>query len=151
MAGLDATTKEIATEQHRGCCGQRDGESCCTPARTRADVHAADPTQVRERVRERYAAAAVAFSDETAATCGCRIDLEDEHGRGVFGASLYGHEQTQECGSEAVAASLGCGVPTAVADLREGETVLDLGSGAGADSSYPPAASALGAARSAST
>ena len=51
-----------------------------------------------------------------------------------------GEGQESENGSEAeaapeaaVAASLGCGVPTAVAELREGETVLDLGSGAGAD------------------
>jgi ubiquinone/menaquinone biosynthesis C-methylase UbiE len=133
MAGLDATTKEIASEPHRGCCGQSDGETCCTPAGAGGDLHAASPTQVREQVRERYAAAAVAFSHETAPTRGCRIDLEDEHRHAVFGASLYGREQTQDCASEAVAASLGCGVPTAVADLREGETVLDLGSGAGAD------------------
>jgi SAM-dependent methyltransferase len=48
----------------------------------------------------------------------------------VFGAALYGESDDVP---EAVSASLGCGVPTAVADLHEGETVLDLGSGAGAD------------------
>jgi len=51
----------------------------------------------------------------------------------VFGAALYDGAETDIASEAAVAASLGCGVPTAVADLREGETVLDLGSGAGAD------------------
>ena len=50
---------------------------------------------------------------------------------GVFGLALY--EDTEGAPGGAVSASLGCGVPTAVADLHEGETVLDLGSGAGAD------------------
>jgi ubiquinone/menaquinone biosynthesis C-methylase UbiE len=50
----------------------------------------------------------------------------------VFGASLYA-ETGDHVPAAAISASLGCGVPTAVADLHEGETVLDLGSGAGAD------------------
>jgi SAM-dependent methyltransferase len=61
------------------------------------------------------------------------VDLEDKLGRGVFGASLYRDEQTPQAAPHAVAASLGYGVPTAVADVQEGETVLDLGSGAGTD------------------
>jgi arsenite methyltransferase len=74
-------------------------------------------TEIRERVRERYAAAA-----SGGGCCG---------GDG-FGATLYddGGDPTLK---PAVGASLGCGVPTAVADLHEGESVLDLGSGAGAD------------------
>jgi ubiquinone/menaquinone biosynthesis C-methylase UbiE len=59
------------------------------------------------------------------------VGLTDERGAVVFGGSLYGNEA--EAAGGAVEASLGCGVPTAVADLHEGETVLDLGSGAGAD------------------
>ena len=51
----------------------------------------------------------------------------------MFGAALYDETQAEGATATAVAASLGCGVPTAVADLHEGETVLDLGSGAGAD------------------
>jgi arsenite methyltransferase len=51
----------------------------------------------------------------------------------VFGARLYDGTETEGATTSAVQASLGCGVPTAVADLHEGETVLDLGSGAGAD------------------
>src|SRR5439155_18396846 len=52
---------------------------------------------------------------------------------GVFGGGLYDEASRADAPEAAVNASLGCGVPTAVADLREGETVLDLGSGAGAD------------------
>jgi arsenite methyltransferase len=98
-----------------------------------------DTTAIRERVRERYAAAAKAVAKTTSTGCastgGCcssAAALTDEHGREVFGGSLYASE-AEAAPEAAVAASLGCGVPTAVAELREGETVLDLGSGAGAD------------------
>ncbi len=57
----------------------------------------------------------------------------DQAGQEVFGASLYAAEEVEGATSSAVSASLGCGVPTAVADLHPGETVLDLGSGGGAD------------------
>jgi SAM-dependent methyltransferase len=60
------------------------------------------------------------------------VATTDEQGREVFGAELYGHE-AEGAPDSAVAASLGCGVPAAVADLHPGEVVLDLGSGAGAD------------------
>ena len=75
---------------------------------------------IREAVRERYAGAARA-----ATGCGCGPGCGD-----VFGASQYGEEALP---AEAATASLGCGNPTAVADLHEGETVLDLGSGGGLD------------------
>src|ERR1035437_2160462 len=91
------------------------------------------PASVRELVRERYAAAARAAGDGgTTTACDGAVGLSDEHGNEVFGAALYG-EQDAEGAHGAVAASLGCGVPTAMAELHEGETVLDLGSGAGAD------------------
>jgi SAM-dependent methyltransferase len=83
--------------------------------------------QVREAVREKYAAAAVAATSESG--CACCSPADDA---GVFGASLYA-ETGEDVPAAAINASLGCGVPTAVADLHEGETVLDLGSGAGAD------------------
>jgi ubiquinone/menaquinone biosynthesis C-methylase UbiE len=51
----------------------------------------------------------------------------------TFGSALYSAQERGELPVEAVAASLGCGNPTAVADLHEGETVLDLGSGGGID------------------
>jgi arsenite methyltransferase len=99
-------------------------------------------TDIRERVRERYAAAATAVTESTASGCcgaeaaiaGCGPDIAstDKHGNEVFGATLY-NDADEPAIKAAVEASLGCGVPTAVADLHEGETVLDLGSGAGAD------------------
>ena len=94
-----------------------------------------DTTAIRERVRERYAAAAKAATESRSTGCGCAgttAALTDEHGREVFGGLLY-ESEAEVAPEAAVAASLGCGVPTAVAELREGESVLDLGSGAGAD------------------
>jgi arsenite methyltransferase len=92
-------------------------------------------TEIREAVRERYAAAATR-SAEQAGCCGASpvtscCGTPDVGER--FGATLYAGEATDGATDEALSASLGCGVPTAVADLNEGETVLDLGSGAGAD------------------
>jgi arsenite methyltransferase len=99
-------------------------------------------TNIREKVRERYAAAATAVAEGTGSGCcgapaaiaGCGPDIAstDKHGNEVFGATLY-DDGGEPALKAAVDASLGCGVPTAVADLHEGETVLDLGSGAGAD------------------
>lgn len=114
------------------CCGEQAATgSCGCSAGT--DVKAGD--DVREVVRERYAAAALAASDlvENAGCCGLApVATADAQGRQVFGATLYDGADA-DAPEAAVAASLGCGVPTAVADLHEGETVLDLGSGAGAD------------------
>src|SRR3954471_10281269 len=90
----------------------------------------AELTEIREHVRERYAAAAKAGGGNGC----CAPDLSnfDKRGNEVFGQVLYADEG-DVAPKEAVEASLGCGVPTAVADLHEGETVLDLGSGGGAD------------------
>ncbi len=100
-------------------------------------------TEIRESVRERYAGAAraVAGLDPTQ-PCGCGTgDAEssccalttDASGEQVFGEAMYDRGEVEGVPQAAVQASLGCGVPTAVADLHEGETVLDLGAGAGAD------------------
>ena len=99
---------------------------------------------IREVVRERYAKAAreIAAADEAGCGCGpsdgsscCGSDtlVNDAAGVAVFGSALYDDAEAGGAPEAALTASLGCGVPTAVADLHEGETVLDLGSGAGAD------------------
>ena len=80
--------------------------------------------QIHEVVRERYAAAAAQAAQGAGACCG------PEDG---IGAGLYSVLERDELPDAAVLASLGCGNPTAVADLREGERVLDLGSGGGID------------------
>jgi SAM-dependent methyltransferase len=101
-----------------------------------ADLSAEPGTSedIRESVRERYAAAArtVAAQPASSACCGS-MALTDAEDAGRFGATLYEAAETEGAPDAALGASLGCGVPTAVADLHEGETVLDLGSGAGAD------------------
>ena len=92
-------------------------------------------SDVREEVRQRYAEAAVAVetggeSEALASCCGsdcCGGETE------VFGATLYKDLDTTEVPDAAMLASLGCGNPLAVADINEGETVLDLGSGGGID------------------
>jgi arsenite methyltransferase len=98
-----------------------------------AELRPEQSGDIRERVRERYAAAARAAGEGEGCGCGSGVALADEHGTQVFGDTLYSDADTDGATDAAVAASLGCGVPTAVADLHEGETVLDLGSGAGAD------------------
>ena len=92
--------------------------------------------ELREEVRRRYAEAALA-ADAGGCGCtdsgGCCGNVSCDGETSAFGEALYDAEQRQELPDAAVLASLGCGNPTAVADLREGETVLDLGSGGGID------------------
>jgi ubiquinone/menaquinone biosynthesis C-methylase UbiE len=88
-------------------------------------------TDIREAVREKYAAAARTAAGADGWCCDARFDAAAV-GEQTFGPVLYGDEAAG-APDAAVNASLGCGVPTMVADLHEGETVLDLGSGAGAD------------------
>jgi len=102
---------------------------------------------LREEVRTRYAQAATAVRGGSTNTelndalqvvddaccdsgcCGGQAGTFDDS----FGAGLYAADEQAELPAEALAASLGCGNPTAVAALRPGERVLDLGSGGGID------------------
>ncbi|MEX0984500.1 MAG: arsenite methyltransferase [Actinomycetota bacterium] len=89
-------------------------------------------SELREDVRERYARAArTVLEGAGAAEDGCG-DGSCDPSEGL-GPQLYDAHERGSLPAEAVLASLGCGNPTAVADLREGETVLDLGSGGGID------------------
>jgi arsenite methyltransferase len=89
---------------------------------------------LREEVRRRYAESARAVT-EGSGDCGCGSGscCGEEAVAGNFGEALYEAEQRGELPRAATLASLGCGNPTAVAELRAGETVLDLGSGGGID------------------
>jgi len=91
-----------------------------------------DETAIHDEVRARYAeaalAASVSRSDSAAQTSCCGPD-----GSAAFGEILYAAADRASLPDAAVLASLGCGNPTAIADLREGERVLDLGSGGGID------------------
>jgi arsenite methyltransferase len=101
-------------------------------------------TELREEVRSRYAAAARAVLEPeagaAASCCGgpaadscCGAASTAAEAVGGFSEGLYREGETDGLPEEAVLASLGCGNPLAVADLREGERVLDLGSGGGID------------------
>jgi arsenite methyltransferase len=102
-----------------------------------------DPDALRAQVRARYAAAATKAT-AGAGGCGCGQPADCGCGEGCcgtaataeepgFGAELYTGLDRDQLPDSAVLASLGCGNPTAVAELRKGETVLDLGSGGGLD------------------
>ena len=120
------------------CCGSGEGSTCGCSAGKKGET-----ADVQEAVRERYAAAArsvteaQASNDEVSASCGCGpgcgdgaiADIKGE----AFGEKLYSGAERAELPDAAELASLGCGHPTAVAELHEGETVLDLGSGGGID------------------
>jgi arsenite methyltransferase len=90
--------------------------------------------ELREQVRQRYAESARVVTEGTGG-CGCGSGscCDGETDAANFGEALYDAEQRGQLPDAAALASLGCGNPTAVAELHEGETVLDLGSGAGAD------------------
>jgi arsenite methyltransferase len=91
-------------------------------------------TELREEVRRHYAEAATAVATGAGAACDCghpgTTCADEGH---VFGPELYEALNDEGLPEAAVLASLGCGNPVAVADLHEGETVLDLGSGGGID------------------
>jgi arsenite methyltransferase len=137
---------ELETVESAGCCSPSTQQTCCEPAAKSQCCgpanevgtcgcgagKAAETDDVREVVRARYAAAAVAANSGSQACCGDGAVITDEQ-RDAFGSGLYGTDDRDALPDAAQLASLGCGNPTAVADLHEDETVLDLGSGGGID------------------
>src|SRR3569833_1674255 len=87
--------------------------------------------EIKEVVREKYGQAALRVNAGGSSCCGASAALD-----GCFdpiSSNLYDAAQTGDLPAEAVLASLGCGNPTALAELKPGETVLDLGSSGGID------------------
>jgi arsenite methyltransferase len=94
-----------------------------------------DHTELRDVIREKYAAAATVATGENAsaaAYCSAQGAIVTAEQRSHFGSFLY-ESDARELPEAAVLASLGCGNPVAIAELHEGEAVLDLGSGGGID------------------
>ena len=120
------------------CCAPAPAEAagaCCAPAsavvttlaRPGASAGVVRIDTIKDVVREKYAAVARTVTTEAGSCCGATAAPQ-----GPISSKLYGAE-TDELPTEAVAASRGCGNPTALAELRPGEVVLDLGSGGGID------------------
>jgi arsenite methyltransferase len=132
-----AASSCCSAEAQADCCEPTDKAECCSPDSSSCGCSAgqAEPEDVREAVRARYAAAATSVSSGEPAGASCcapEAVLTDEEAK-VFGAGLYDDASQGELPDTATMASLGCGNPTAVAELGAGETVLDLGSGGGID------------------
>lgn len=86
---------------------------------------------VKELVKEKYGQAALRV--HTGGSCCCGAAPADQHCADPITSNLYDAAQVGELPDTAVLASLGCGNPTALAELKPGEVVLDLGSGGGID------------------
>src|SRR5437016_1050002 len=92
------------------CCGDhQDGGCGCSSGAAQTELATAKVTVVRETVREKYAAAASAIANGPASACCSPVDEV-----GGFGSALYA--DTEDAPQAATSASLGCGVPTAIAD-----------------------------------
>ena len=138
---------ELSTEptSHSGCCSTEAQATCCEPSEKASccDTNAAGGScgcsaGTSQDIRESCARALRRGRSHgrgavRVPSCCGSITLAEADEAGRFGVTLYDSADTEGAPDAALGASLGCGVPTAVADLHEGETVLDLGSGAGAD------------------
>jgi arsenite methyltransferase len=136
-AAESATVTCCGPEQQDDCCDPSRKNECCSSESSSCGCSAGQTPgeEVREAVRTRYAAAAKGVTGEReggGSCCGQSVVLSEEEAQ-VFGAGLYDESAHGELPDTATMASLGCGNPTAVAELSVGETVLDLGSGGGID------------------
>lgn len=134
MAELELKNDCCAPEAQATCCEPESKDVCCGEG---PDCGCAEGTErsgseLKEIVRERYAAAAVDAGSRDASCCANDAVITEEQ-REVFGSKLYEEGDRDELPEAAQLASLGCGNPTAVANLEGGQIVLDLGSGGGID------------------
>ena len=90
-------------------------------------------SNIKDVVKEKYGQAAQRVASGNAGTCGCGCSPTPLGAVDPITANLYDAKQTEGLPADAVIASLGCGNPTALAQLSAGEVVLDLGSGGGID------------------
>src|SRR5262245_6496837 len=88
---------------------------------------------IKEIVRDKYGKVALKISAGDSSCCSSSSCCAGEASSDPITSNLYSETETATLPANAVAASLGCGNPTALAELHAGETVLDLGSGGGID------------------
>ena len=129
----------MSDDTGRGCCGP----DCCgdEPVVTLAHSMTEEVATMlgasealRSEVRAKYGAAARRAAEGQQATCGCGTACSSKEMEwDPITSNLYEAAETEGIPAEALLASLGCGNPTALAQLLPGETVLDLGSGGGID------------------
>jgi SAM-dependent methyltransferase len=116
-------------ESEKSCCGP----SCCEGTSTKkASADTVNET-VRETVKERYGQAVKAVMKGSKPSCCGSSVAAGVGGTDPITRNLYDAEQAGGVPEEALLASFGCGNPTALAELKAGEAVLDLGSGGGID------------------
>ncbi len=131
--------KSTLTEQFSSCCAPMRSpaasatSACCTPAAAAtAKPSTGEPESagsVKEIVKQKYGQAATRVTQGSRGSC-CG---DASSGADPITSNLYDALQSGEVPEKALLASLGCGNPTALAELKAGETVLDLGSGGGID------------------
>jgi len=121
----DTVTSTCCAPEHQAlCCEPSEKAGCCSAESSSCGCSAEQGEEIREAVRSRYAAAAESVTAEDGASCcGTGTVLSDEEAQ-VFGVGLYDEGERGKLPDTATMASLGCGNPTAVAELGAGETVL---------------------------
>lgn len=110
-------------------------KSCCSGTTATANpAPSDDPVKIRQAVKELYGAAArEAGSNQSSSCCGSKSTTLNSKVKDAITANLYSEEELAGLPVAAHLASLGCGNPTALADLEPGQVILDLGSGGGID------------------
>ena len=116
------------------CCGDEPVVTLERPETRNTEAQRSASDSLRNEVRARYGAAARRAAEGQQAACACGTACSSKEAEwDPITTNLYEAAETEGIPAEALLASLGCGNPTALAQLRPGETVLDLGSGGGID------------------